>query len=57
MSRESAFHDPDDFNFEDMHTGYGFGVRAHTPAGFTLRFDLAKSSEGFRFHVSGGPAF
>lgn len=52
-----VFDDPSDFNFEDMHTGYGFGLRAHTPAGFTLRFDLGKSTEGLRFHVSGGPSF
>jgi outer membrane protein assembly factor BamA len=52
-----VFDDPGDFNFDDMHTGYGFGVRAHTPSGFTVRLDLGKSTEGFRFHVSGGPSF
>jgi outer membrane protein assembly factor BamA len=52
-----VFDDPSDFNFEKMHTGYGFGVRAHAPPNFVLRFDLAKSTEGLRFHVSGGPSF
>jgi len=40
-----------------MHTGYGFGLRGHAPGGMTLRFDLAHSREGFRFHISGGPTF
>ena len=52
-----VFHDPSDFNFKDMHTGYGFGVRVHAPPNFVLRFDLANSTEGLRFHVSGGPSF
>lgn len=52
-----VFRDLDDFNFDKMHTGYGFGLRAHAPAGFVLRFDLAHSLEGFRFHIGGGPSF
>ncbi len=52
-----VFNDASDFNFDKMHTGYGFGVRAHAAPNFLLRFDLAKSSEGFRFHISGGPSF
>jgi outer membrane protein assembly factor BamA len=52
-----VFRNASDFNFDRMHTGYGFGVRAHAPPNFTLRFDLAKSTEGFRFHISGGPSF
>ncbi len=52
-----VFNDSSEFNFDRMHTGYGFGVRAHAPPNFVLRFDLAKSTEGFRFHVSGGPSF
>jgi outer membrane protein assembly factor BamA len=52
-----VFDDPSDFNFDKMHTGYGFGIRAHAPPNFTLRFDLAKSDEGLRFHISGGPTF
>ena len=52
-----VFHDPSDFNFKDMHTGYGFGVRVSAPPNFVLRFDLANSTEGLRFHVSGGPSF
>jgi outer membrane protein assembly factor BamA len=52
-----VFREASDFNFEKMHTGYGFGLRAHAPGGLTLRFDLAKSAEGVRVHISGGPAF
>jgi hypothetical protein len=52
-----VFNDASDFNFEQMHTGYGFGIRAHAPPNFVLRFDVAKSTEGLRFHISGGPSF
>jgi len=52
-----VFNDASDFNFDKMHTGYGFGVRVHAPPNFLLRFDLANSTEGLRFHVSGGPTF
>jgi outer membrane protein assembly factor BamA len=52
-----VFSDASDFNFDKMHAGYGVGLRAHAPGGFVLRFDLAHSVEGFRFHVSGGPSF
>jgi hypothetical protein len=52
-----VFQDASDFNFKNMHTGYGFGVRVHAPPNFVLRFDLANSTEGLRFHVSGGPSF
>jgi hypothetical protein len=52
-----VFADMDDFNFNDLHTGYGFGLRVHTPGGWRLRFDLARSVEGIKFHVSSGPSF
>ena len=52
-----VFNDASDFNFDKMHTGYGFGMRIHAPPNFLLRFDLAHSTEGLRFHVSGGPSF
>ncbi len=52
-----VFDDLDDFNFDDMHTGYGAGLRIHTPGGMAFRMDLAKSTEGLRFHISGGPTF
>jgi hypothetical protein len=45
------------FDFEDLHTGYGLGLRLHTPSNWRLRFDLARSSEGFKFHVGTGPSF
>ena len=52
-----VFFEEDDFNFKDLHTGYGFGVRAHAPGGVVLRLDLANSTEGLKFHISGGPSF
>ena len=52
-----VFNDPDDFNFDDLHHGYGFGIRGHAPGGTTLRFDFANSTEGFKVHISGGPSF
>jgi outer membrane protein assembly factor BamA len=52
-----VFFDEDDFNFRNMHTGYGFGIRAHVPGGMALRFDFANSTEGFKIHISGGPTF
>jgi hypothetical protein len=47
----------DDLTLDDMHVDYGVGVRFHAPAATILRFDLARSQEGFRFVVSGSPAF
>jgi outer membrane protein assembly factor BamA len=52
-----VFDDASDFDFQGMHTGYGVGFRFHTPPNFVLRMDLAHSTEGFRFHISGGPSF
>lgn len=52
-----VFADEEDFDFKDMHTGYGFGIRGHAPGDVTLRFDFAHSTEGFKFHISGGPSF
>jgi hypothetical protein len=52
-----VFEDSSDFNLDGMHVGYGFGLRAHAPSGFVLRFDLGKSMEGLRFHISAGPSF
>ena len=47
----------DDIGLSDMHVDYGVGLRFHTPTDTVLRFDLAKSREGFRFVISGSPAF
>jgi outer membrane protein assembly factor BamA len=52
-----VFEDLDELNFNGMHTGYGAGLRIHTPGGMTFRMDLANSTEGLKFHISGGPAF
>jgi len=45
------------FDFQDLKAGYGFGIRLATPGGVTFRIDLARSSEGIKLHVSGGPRF
>ncbi len=52
-----VFEDLDDFNFGKMHTGYGVGLRIHTPGGMAFRMDVANSAEGIKFHISGGPTF
>ncbi len=52
-----VFDDLDDFNFDKMHTGYGVGLRIHTPGGLAFRMDVAHSTEGFKLHISGGPTF
>ncbi len=52
-----VFADKKDFNFDRMHTGYGFGIRMHAPGGMAFRMDFANSTEGFIFHISAGPAF
>jgi hypothetical protein len=57
MDAGKVFADMDDFNFKDLHTGYGVGLRIHTPAGWRLRFDLARSIEGIKLHISSGPSF
>ncbi|GMR22543.1 MAG: BamA/TamA family outer membrane protein [Acidobacteriota bacterium] len=52
-----VFDDLDDFNFDKMHTGYGAGLRIHTPGGMAFRMDVARSTEGYKLHISGGPTF
>ena len=52
-----VFSDLDQLNFDDLESGYGFGIRTHTPGGFVLRMDLAKSNEGLKFHIGSGPSF
>ncbi len=53
-----VFSDPSDFNFKDMHTGYGFGLRFHgLGETFVFRTDLAFSAEGWVLHIGSGPTF
>ncbi|HEX9636551.1 MAG TPA: BamA/TamA family outer membrane protein [Acidobacteriota bacterium] len=52
-----VFSDSGDFGFSNLQAGYGVGARIHTPTGTTLRFDLARSNEGIKLHISGGPRF
>lgn len=52
-----VFSDVDDFGFSDLKSGYGFGLRGHGPTGMVLRFDFARSDEGFILHIGSGPSF
>jgi hypothetical protein len=52
-----VFSDSADLDFSNLHAGYGFGARIHTPGGTNFRVDLARSSEGIHLHISGGPRF
>ena len=52
-----VFSDADDLNFSNLKSGYGFGIRGHAPGGTVFRFDFARSNEGFKLHIGGGPSF
>ena len=52
-----VFSDSDDLDFSRMQSGYGFGIRGHAPGGTVFRFDFARSNEGFKLHIGGGPSF
>jgi outer membrane protein assembly factor BamA len=52
-----AFPDWDDFDFNDLHYGAGWGIRVNAPGNINLNIDLAKSKEGFVIHIGGGPRF
>jgi hypothetical protein len=51
-----VFSDADDLDLSGLHNGYGFGVRAHAPAGGVLRFDITHSREGFYLYLWLGDA-
>lgn len=40
-----------------LRTSYGIGARFHAPAATALRAEIARSEEGFRFILGGGPVF
>jgi len=42
---------------DSMKTGYGLGVRFHTPTSTVLRFDIARGQEGLRFVVATSSPF
>ena len=52
-----VFSDSDDLDFKDLKSGYGFGIRGHGPGGMVMRFDFARSNEGFILHIGSGPSF
>ena len=52
-----VFSDPNDLDLSNLKSGYGFGIRGHGPAGLVMRFDFARSNEGFILHIGSGPSF
>ena len=52
-----VFSDAADLGFSDLQSGYGFGIRGHAPGGTVFRIDLARSNEGLKLHLGGGPSF
>lgn len=52
-----VFSDANDLDFRNLKSGYGFGLRGHSPGGMVFRFDLARSNEGYVLHIGSGPSF
>lgn len=52
-----VFNRVEDLDLDGLESSAGFGIRTHTPGGFVLRMDFAKSDEGFKFHIGSGPSF
>ena len=52
-----VFSNMDDMDFSNLKSGYGFGIRGHSPGGMVMRFDFARSNEGFILHIGSGPSF
>ena len=52
-----VFADASGMSFDGLKSGYGFGIRGHGPTGMVMRFDFAKSNEGFILHIGSGPSF
>ena len=52
-----VFRDTSQFNLSHLQASYGAGVRVFFPNGGALRVDLARSNEGIKLHISGGPNF
>lgn len=52
-----VFTEASGLDLHDVKSGYGFGIRGHAPGGMVMRFDLAKSAEGFVLHIGSGPDF
>ena len=52
-----VFTEASGMDLHDVKSGYGFGIRGHAPGGMVMRFDFAKSAEGFVLHIGSGPDF
>jgi hypothetical protein len=46
-----------DLKFSALKFDYGIGIRFHGPAMTPLRFDVARSDEGWNFVISSSAAF
>lgn len=46
-----------DLDFDGLETAWGGGIRIHGPSYTPLRIELAKSREGLKLIVTGGPSF
>ena len=51
-----VFADASGMSFDGLKSGDGFGIRWHGPTGMVMRFDFAKSNEGFILHIRSGPS-
>ena len=52
-----VFSEAADLDLRNLKSGYGFGIRAHSPTGMVVRFDFSRSNEGFILHIGSGPSF
>ncbi|MND05501.1 hypothetical protein D3C83_263310 [compost metagenome] len=46
-----------DLDFDNFHRSWGIGARFHGPSFTALRLELAKGSEGWRYHIAQGVKF
>jgi hypothetical protein len=46
-----VFASADDFDLSGLKQGYGFAVRAHSPVGGVMRWDITHSKEGWRMYL------
>ena len=52
-----VFAQASEFDFQDLQSAYGFGVRAHAFGDTMVRIDVARSNEGIKLHIGAGPSF
>ena len=52
-----VFSEASEFDFQNLKSGYGFGVRTHAFGDTIVRIDIARSNEGIKLHIGAGPSF